>query len=47
MLTVSAFVLTALAACSVSAQDAKETQPPGSTQLEEIVAPLSFSRRGA
>ena len=33
---VSAFVLAALAACSVSAQDARETQPSASTQVEEI-----------
>jgi hypothetical protein len=32
---ISAFVLAALAACSVSAQDRRETQPP-STQVEEI-----------
>src|SRR5215469_4389071 len=33
---VSAFVLAALAACSVGAQDARETQPSASTQVEEI-----------
>ena len=33
---VSAFVLAALAACSVSAQDTRETQPSAPTQVEEI-----------
>ena len=33
---VSAFVLAALAACSVGAQDAREAQPAASTQVEEI-----------
>jgi hypothetical protein len=33
---VSAFVLAALAACSVGAQDTRETQPSASTQVEEI-----------
>jgi Lipocalin-like domain len=36
MRRVPAFVLAALAACSVSAQDARETQPSTSTQVEEI-----------
>jgi len=33
---VSAFVLATLAACSADAQDARETQPAASTQVEEI-----------
>ena len=36
MRQVSAFVLAALATCSVSAQDARETQPSASTEVEEI-----------
>jgi len=36
MRRVPIFVLTALAACSISAQDARETQPYVSTQVEEI-----------
>jgi len=55
MRRVSIFVLTALATCSVSAQDAREKQPPVSTQVEEIyiarsvpesaVAPTDFCAR--
>jgi len=37
------FVLAALAACSVSAQDARETQPPASTQVEEIYVARSVT----
>ena len=47
MRTVSAFVLAALAACSVDAQDAKETQPSASTQVEEIYVVRSVPESSA